>query len=117
MNSTLRYHLWNRAVLLVFALPALGYLGFLSQFIFGEPTDLVRSILVGLFWFALPVMALYSTILGPIAPIDQELGTVGFFIFAYVFAVIFVWAIRQGIRFVRGRRPPKKNLDSGNEGV
>ena len=117
MNSTLRNHLWNRAVLLVFALPALGYLGFLSQFMFGEPAGLVRSILVGLFLFALPVMALYSTLLGPIAPVDQELGTVGFFIFAYVFAVILVWAIQQSIRFVRGRRPPKKNLDSETEGV
>lgn len=117
MNSPLRSHMWNRAVLLVFALPALGYVGVLSQFMFGEPTGLVRGILEGLFLFALPVMTLYSTLLESLAPVDQELGTVGFFIFAYLFAVILVWATRRGIRFVRSRLQAKKNLDSEADGA
>ena len=112
MDSALRYHLWNRAVLLVFALPALGYLAFISQFVFGKPTGLVRGFLEGVFLFALPVMALYSLLLDTVAPVDQELGTVGFFVFAYVFAIVLVWATRQSICFVRGRRPPKQNSDS-----
>jgi hypothetical protein len=107
MDSALRDTLWNRAVLLVFALPALGYLGFLSQFLVGEPTGLLRTALVALFVFALPVMVLYGSLLGLlnlVVPVDPELGTAGFFVFAYLLAVVLVWAARQGGRFVRGRR-------------
>ncbi|SFR36081.1 hypothetical protein [Halogeometricum limi] len=100
MDSALRSHLWNRAVLVLFALPALGYLGFLSQFLLGEPTGIVRIFLGGLFLFALPMLILYSTLFGAIAPVNQSLGTVGFFIFTYLFAVALVWIARRGVRLV-----------------
>jgi hypothetical protein len=116
MYGALRNQLWNRAVLIVCALPVLGYVGFLSRFVFGDPTGIVRSFLEGLFLFALPVMALYSTLLGLIGPVDQEAGTVGFFAFSYVFAVVLVWATRRSIWVVRGRRPPEQNADSETEG-
>ncbi|MFC7046266.1 hypothetical protein ACFQH6_13375 [Halobacteriaceae archaeon GCM10025711] len=109
MDSALRNTLWNRAVLLVFALPAVGYLGFLSQFLVGEPTGVLRAILLALFVFALPIMALYGTLLGGITPVDQGLGTVGFFLFAYLVAVVLVWAARRGRTLVRGRRPARND--------
>ncbi len=116
MDSALRAHLWNREVLIVFALPALGYLGFLSQFLFGEPTGIVRTFLGGMFLFALPVMVLYSTLLGAIAPVNQSLGTVGFFLFTYLFAVALVWTTRRGVQVIRGRRPPEESA-LGSEGM
>lgn len=104
MGSALRTHLWNRTVLLVFALPALGYLAFLSQFAFGDPTGPVRAFLEGTFLFALPAMALYSTLLDALGPVDRTLGTAGFFVFTYVLAVGLAWATRQGRRLVRRYR-------------
>jgi hypothetical protein len=115
MNESLRHALWNRAVLAVFALPALGYLGFLSQFLVGEPTGLLRTALVALFLFALPVIVLYGTLIGLlnlVVPVDPELGTAGFFVFAYLLAVVLVWAARRGRRFVRGRRSVVDDFDA-----
>lgn len=111
MAHSLRDHLWDCAVLLVCALPALGYLDFLSQFVFGEPTGLIRGLLEGLFLFTLPLMPLYSILLETIPPVDQNLGTAGFFVFIYVFAVVLVWATRHSIRLVRDR-PSKDNSRS-----
>lgn len=117
MGRSLRNHLWNRAVLLVFTLPALGYLGFLSQFVLGEPSGLVRGILEGSFLFALPLMPLYSILLDAVPSVDQTIGTAGFFVFIYVFAVVLVWTTRQSIWFVRERRPPEKTSQSETDGV
>lgn len=103
MRDALRNALWNRAVAVVFGLPAVGYLAFLSQFLVGEPTGLARDVLGGLFLFALPVMMLYSALLDVVGPVDQTLGTAGFFIFAYLLAVASVLVVRRGLQFVRGR--------------
>lgn len=114
MRRALRNALWNRAVAIVFALPAVGYLAFLSQFWLGEPSGLARDVLGGVVMFALPVMILYSTLLDVIGPIDQTLGTVGFFVFAYLFAVLSVLVVRRGVRFARGRLPPGNKPESAN---
>lgn len=107
MRKAVRGTLWNRAVAVVFGLPAIGYLAFLSQFVLGEPSGIVEDLLGGLVAFALPVMILYSTLLDVIGPVDQTLGTVGFFVFAYLFAVVAVLVVRRGVRLVRGRLPPE----------
>lgn len=99
--AKLRMYLLNRYVITVFSLPALGYLGFLSQFVVGEPGGPVRTVLEVLFLFSLPVMHLYSTVLGVMPSVDQELGTVGFFVFSYVFAVVLVLGIHVGLQIVR----------------
>jgi hypothetical protein len=111
MQDALRNALWNRAVAVVFALPAVGYLAFLSQFWLGEPTGLARDVLGGVVMFALPVMILYSALLDVIGPVDQTLGTVGFFVFTYLFAVVSVLVVRRGVRFVRGRLPPQNGSE------
>lgn len=114
MESTLRHALWNRAVALVFGLPAVGYMTFLSQFWLGEPTGLAKDVLGGVVLFALPVMILYSALLDVIGPVNQTLGTVGFFVFAYLFAVVSVLVVRRGVRFVRGRLPPENGPETAN---
>lgn len=100
MKRSRRNILVNRAVLLLFGLPALGYAGFLSQFVFGEPTGFTRWVLGGLLLFTYPVMALYSTVLNwtlwLLGETHEGLGTAGFFVFAYGLAVAFVWCARQG---------------------
>jgi hypothetical protein len=112
MSRALRNALWDRAVLIVFTPPALGYLGFLWQFVADEPTGVLRTLLLVLFAFALPVMALYGALLGTVAPVDQELGTVGFFIFTYLVAALLVWVARRGGRLVRGRRSAKSDTET-----
>lgn len=102
MRNGLQRVLWNRAVAVAFGLPAVGYFGFLSQFLLGEPTGLLEDVLAGLFLFALPVVTLYSALLDVIPPVDQTLGTVGFFVFAYFLAVASVLVVRRGARLVRG---------------
>jgi hypothetical protein len=114
MESTLRNALWNRAVALVFGLPAVGYLAFLSQFWFDDPTGLVSDVLGSVVLLALPVMTLYSALLNVIGPVDQTLGTVGFFVFAYLFAVVSVLVGRRGVRFVRSRLPPENGSETTN---
>lgn len=101
MRKTVRSALWNRAVALLFGLPAIGYLAFLSQFVLGDLPGVVEDVLAGLFLFALPVTLVYSAVLDVIGPVGQTLGTVGFFPFAYLLAVVFVFVTRQAIRFVR----------------
>ena len=106
MNNALRDAVWNRAVLVAFALPAVGYLAFLSQFVLGDPSGLTGTALAAVVVVALPVMMLYSTLLGVVGPLDQAVGTVGFFVFTYLCAVVVVRVARPGIRFIRRRRPP-----------
>ena len=107
MRNALQNALWNRAVAVVFGLPAIGYLAFLSQFALGEPGGVVEDLLGGLVAFALPVMIAYSALLDVIGPVDQTLGTVGFFVFAYLLAVVVVLVVRRGLQFARGRLPPE----------
>lgn len=113
MQDTVRRALWNRAVALVFGLPAVGYLAFLSQFALGE-RGVVADALGGLTVFALPVMFLYSAVLDVVGPVDQTLGTAGFFVFAYLLAVVVVLVVRRGVQFVRGRSPPEDGTEPTN---
>ena len=101
MRASLRNTLWNRAVAVVFGLPAVGYLAFLSQFVIGEPTGIARDVLGGVFLFALPILVVYSALLEVVGPVDQTLGTAGFFVFAYLLAVVSVLLAGHGVRFVR----------------
>lgn len=93
----------NRYVVLVFSLPAIGYLGFLSQFLIGEPAGPLRAVLEALFLPALPVMTVYSALLDPMPGADQTLGTIGFFGFAYLLAVILVAGVHASLVVVRDR--------------
>ncbi len=95
MGRRFRRVLWNRWVGVVFALPAVGYLAFLSQFWLGEPAGVVADVLGGLFLFALPLLTVYSALLDVLPDASQSLGTVGFFAFAYAFAVAAAAAIRH----------------------
>ena len=106
MQSALRDAVWNRAVLVVFALPTVGYLAFLSQFVLGDPSGLTGTALAAVVVVALPVMMLYSALLDVVGPLDQAVGTVGFFVFTYLCAVVVVRVARPGVRFIRRRRPP-----------
>jgi hypothetical protein len=106
MKSALRDAVWNRAVLVVFALPAVGYLAFLSQFVLGDPSGLTGTALAAVVVLALPVMMLYSMLLDVVGPLEQAVGTVGFFVFTYLCAVVVVRVARPGVRFIRRRRPP-----------
>lgn len=103
MIPRLRPYLLDRYVILLFSLPALGYLGFLSQFVFGAPGGPVRIVLEALFLFTLPVLRLYSITLGVFPAVDQEVGTVGFFVFAYVFALTLVVGVFVGRQVIRDR--------------
>lgn len=114
MTNALRGMLWNRAVALVFGLPAVGYLGFLSQFALGEPSGIVADVLAGLFLFALPVLTVYSALLDLLPPISQQLGTAGFFVFAYLLAVVSVFATRNVVRFARRYLTPEDDSDRLN---
>jgi hypothetical protein len=106
MRSGLRRALWNRGVAVLFGLPALGYVAFLSRFLVDEPAGLLGDALGGLVAFALPVMFLYSALLDAVGPVDQTLGTAGFFVFAYLLAVVAVLAGRRTLTLVRGRLRP-----------
>jgi hypothetical protein len=94
--------LWNRWVAVVFSLPAIGYLAFLSQFWLGEPSGVVAAVLEGLFLFALPLLTVYSAILDVLPAVSQAVGTAGFFPFAYAFAAVSVAAVRRLHRVVTG---------------
>lgn len=87
--------LWNRWVAVVFLLPAIGYLAFLSQFWLGEPSGVVAAVLQGLFLFALPLLSIYSALLDVLPDVSQSVGTAGFFVFAYAFAVAAVAVVRR----------------------
>lgn len=114
MRRAVRSALWNRAVALLFGLPAVGYLAFLSQFALGDSPGVVEDVLAGLFLFALPVTMLYSAVLDVIGPVGQTLGTVGFFPFAYLLAVVLVFVTRHAIQFVRRRVSPENGVDNLN---
>lgn len=105
MAPRLSTYLLNRYVVLVSSLPAIGYLGFLSQFVIGEPAGLLRTLLEGLFLLALPVMTLYSSLLDKLIALDQSLGTIGFSVFAYLIAVILVSGDHVCLVVIRGRGP------------
>lgn len=101
MTPRLRPYLLNRYVILVFSLAAIGYLGILSQFVIGAPVGPVRIALQALFLPALPVMILYSNLLERLPIVDQSIGTISFFVFAYLFALILVLGIRVSLLVVR----------------
>lgn len=101
MAPRLGPYLLNRYVILVVSLPAIGYLGFLSRFVFGTPAHPVRMALEALFMPALPVMTLDSSLLETLPSVDHSLGTIGFFVFTYLFALILVWGIHVRLMVVR----------------
>lgn len=106
MGGSVQGALWNRAVAVAFGLPALGYLAFLSRFVVGEPAGLLGDVLGGVVAFAVPVMLLYSALLDAVGPVNQTLGTVGFFVFAYLLAVAAVLVARRALTLVRDRLRP-----------
>lgn len=103
IRAVFRRYFLNRYVMLVFSLPSLGYLGFLSRFVIGEPGGPIRVFLEAMFLFSLPVMHLYSIVLEVLPPVEQGLGTIGFFPFAYLVAILVAWVARQSLRVIRRR--------------